>query len=225
MPFIELDDRRLTYNIKTMKRKDIALKIDNNNLQVITPKNKLTEMNNFLFNKKDWINNYIDKEGIFLLGGHILHLGYKKPLTVAINKDEKNERMELTDDTFIIFAQNEGDYTLKKIITQWLKKEAYDLISQRIEKYKLIIGVKPNKVEIDKLFNRWASCSNFGNMKFHYKCAMLPKQIIDYVVVHELCHLHYFSHSKEYWDLVDKIMPDYLIHKEWLEEHGKIIMQ
>jgi predicted metal-dependent hydrolase len=70
------------------------------------------------------------------------------------------------------------------------------------------------------LGNRWGACSPKGNLSFHWKCLMAPATVIDYIIVHELCHLHHLDHSEAFWNEVDKILPDYPARKEWLRKHG-----
>lgn len=95
-----------------------------------------------------------------------------------------------------------------------------DLISQRVAYYAPKVGVTPRAIDVRELGHRWASCSPSGNLAFHWKCMMAPPTIIDYIVVHELCHFHYLDHTDAFWNEVDKIMPDYRERKEWLKRNG-----
>jgi len=93
-------------------------------------------------------------------------------------------------------------------------------IRKRVEYYAPKVGVQPADVDIRDLGNRWASCSPSGALAFNWKCMMAPQTIIDYVVVHELCHFHYSDHTNAFWNEVDKVIPDYRERKEWLRKHG-----
>ena len=68
--------------------------------------------------------------------------------------------------------------------------------------------------------SRWGSCSSKHNLNFNWKLILAPPQALDYVVVHELCHLHEFNHSLRFWRLVESQMPDYEAWKKWLKIHG-----
>lgn len=81
-------------------------------------------------------------------------------------------------------------------------------------------GVTPGDVAVRELGNRWASCSPSGDLAFHWKVMMAPATVVDYVVVHELCHLRHRDHSEAFWNEVDKVMPDYGERKEWLRKNG-----
>jgi predicted metal-dependent hydrolase len=67
---------------------------------------------------------------------------------------------------------------------------------------------------------RWGSCSKKGNLNFNWKLIMSPPWVIDYVVIHEICHLRHLNHSKEYWALVEYYMPEYKSAREWLKKNG-----
>lgn len=93
-------------------------------------------------------------------------------------------------------------------------------IIERVRYYAPKVGVEAGAVEVKDLGYRWASCSKSGDLAFHWKCMMAPMSIIDYIVVHELCHLHHRDHTTEFWNEVDKILPDYRQRKATLREIG-----
>lgn len=93
-------------------------------------------------------------------------------------------------------------------------------IIQRVNYYAPKVGVTPQDMNIRELGNRWASCSPGGNLAFHWRCMMAPQTIIDYIVVHELCHFHHLDHTDAFWNEVDKVIPSYAERKEWLRVHG-----
>ncbi|MEA3212930.1 MAG: hypothetical protein QOE70_5987 [Chthoniobacter sp.] len=93
-------------------------------------------------------------------------------------------------------------------------------ISERVDYFAPKVGVQPTGVDVRELGHRWASCSPAGRLAFHWKCMMAPPTIIDYIVVHELCHRHHLDHTEAFWNEVDKVMPAYRERKEWLRVHG-----
>ncbi len=94
------------------------------------------------------------------------------------------------------------------------------LLPDRVAYFAEKVGVSPKSVEVKELGHRWASFSPAGRIAFHWKCMMAPLRIIDYIIVHELCHAHHRDHSETFWNEVDKVMPDYQERKEWLKFHG-----
>ncbi len=93
-------------------------------------------------------------------------------------------------------------------------------IGQRVRYFAPKVGVAARRAAVRDLGNRWASCSPKGNIAFHWKCMMAPLTIIDYIVVHELCHLHYLDHTQAFWNEVDKVLPNFRERKEWLKKYG-----
>lgn len=93
-------------------------------------------------------------------------------------------------------------------------------IGHRMNYYAPKVGFTPREVDVRELGNRWASCSPSGNLAFHWKCMMAPQTIIDYIVVHELCHFHHLDHTDAFWNEVDKVLPNYGERKEWLRKNG-----
>ena len=90
------------------------------------------------------------------------------------------------------------------------KEVARLLVLQRIARFNAFYQFNINRVSIKNTKSRWGSCSKKGNLNFNYKIALLPAELADYVIVHELCHLGEFNHSKKFWDLVAKTIPNYL---------------
>lgn len=100
-------------------------------------------------------------------------------------------------------------------------KEARKLFTERTNHYAPIVGVTYNRIAIKSQKTRWGSCSSKGNLNFNYLLYFAPLEILDYVVVHELCHRKEMNHSKAFWALVEKVIPDYKERRKWLREHGK----
>ncbi|MCK5510672.1 M48 family metallopeptidase [Candidatus Parcubacteria bacterium] len=100
------------------------------------------------------------------------------------------------------------------------KNRALALISERIEYFNKDYNLSFNKISIKNQKTRWGSCSQKRNLNFNYKIVYLPKEMADYIIVHELCHLKEFNHSKRFWNLVAKALPDYLEIKKRLRKEG-----
>ncbi len=89
------------------------------------------------------------------------------------------------------------------------KEDSYNLILERVNYFNEIYQYNYNVINIKNQKTRWGSCSKKGNLNFNYKILFLPEKVRDYIVVHELCHLKEFNHSKKFWNLVAKSFPDY----------------
>lgn len=100
------------------------------------------------------------------------------------------------------------------------RQTALDLVRRRLEYYNNIYKFAFNKIRIKSQQTCWGSCSRRRNLNFNFRLAFLPEHIVDYVVVHELCHLGEFNHSGRFWDLVARAIPDYLNIKEELKKYS-----
>lgn len=113
-------------------------------------------------------------------------------------------------------ALGKADELLKAMYRQL----GYERLPGLIERYASRIGVKPGKLRVWDLHNRWASCSVAGNLNFHWSVMTLPLDVLEYLVAHELVHLKHRNHSKEFWGEVEKIFPNWKIATEWLRVNG-----
>ena len=105
-----------------------------------------------------------------------------------------------------------------------LAEEALRYIPERVSYYAQQLGVRPGKITIRNQKTRWGSCSVKGNLNFNCLLMLAPKEVIDSVVVHELCHLIEMNHSAKFYEHVLSVFPDYHRHHAWLKENGPEIM-
>ena len=108
--------------------------------------------------------------------------------------------------------------TCEKVIA--LADEALKVIPERVEYFAKVIGVTYGKITVRNQKTRWGSCSSKGNLNFNCLLMLAPPEVLDYVVVHELCHRKQMNHSKAFWLEVEKVLPDYKEARKWLKEEG-----
>jgi len=109
---------------------------------------------------------------------------------------------------------------IKRRLIEWYKKEARTKYKERVEHYRKKLGVSYNKIFIRDQKTRWGSCSSKGNLNFNWRLIMAPLSIMDYIVVHELVHLIHPNHGRDFWKLVESVIPDYKEKKQWLRING-----
>ena len=117
---------------------------------------------------------------------------------------------------------------VKKLTAEEIKtlaEQALKLIPQRVAYFARQVGVTYGRITIRNQKTRWGSCSSKGNLNFNCLLMLAPTEILDYVVVHELCHRKEMNHSKAFWTEVEKVLPDYRQSVQWLKENGNQIMQ
>lgn len=153
-------------------------------------------------------------------GEGFLYLGRAYRLLLVADQEEplmlKNGRFTLRRD---LVEQGEIE-AAKTAFRQFYISRGAERIAGRVAYFAPKVGVDPAGLEIRELGHRWATCSPSGKLAFHWKCMMAPQTIIDYIVVHELCHFHERDHTDAFWNEVDKVMPDYRERKEWLRKNG-----
>lgn len=101
------------------------------------------------------------------------------------------------------------------------RKSAREIFEKRVAYYHTITGGNYTSITIRDQRSRWGSCSSRGTLSFNYRLVFAPAKVLDYVVVHELCHLTHMNHSKDFWNMVASVMPEYKVYKTWLKEHGQ----
>lgn len=106
-----------------------------------------------------------------------------------------------------------------------LQKAAEEVFLQRSEYFANLLNVHFSRITIREQKTRWGSCSSNRNLSFNWKLMLAPPEILDYVVVHELCHLKEMNHSPAFWHEVEQILPDYAHRKKWLKDNGWKLMQ
>ena len=105
-----------------------------------------------------------------------------------------------------------------------LAQKAKTVIPERVAYYAAIVGVTYDKITIRSQRTRWGSCSSQGNLNFNCLLMLAPENVLDYVVVHELCHRKEMNHSPKFWAEVERVLPDYRQSKRWLKENGQALM-
>jgi len=103
-----------------------------------------------------------------------------------------------------------------------LKPQAFSLAKRKVDHWNRFYGFEYNRINIKNQTTRWGSCSKKGNLNFNYKIVKLGERLVDYLVVHELCHLKEFNHSEKFWALVAKTIPEYKACRKELKNHGRI---
>ena len=244
--FIKIGDNEIPYIIKeSSKAKNIRLVIDNNGLYIVKPKRvAIGEVDRVLKDKISWISKHYEKlleskkcvpERRWVTGETLLYLG--QSYTLNITEHNKIKDHDLSDikkgiisvnfdgDAFNILmdekaAGEERKILVEGIIKRWYRKAADSVICGRLEHYCSITGLRHKAVRFKEQKTRWGSCSKAGNLNFNWKLVMAPLWVVDYVVLHEVCHLRHLNHSKDFWMMVEYYMPQYKKAQEWLKKNG-----
>ena len=105
-----------------------------------------------------------------------------------------------------------------------LRERAKSVLAQRTAYFARQVGVTYGRITVRDQKTRWGSCSQTGNLNFNFRLILAPLEVLDYVVVHELCHRRQMNHSAQFWQEVAQVLPDYRERKAWLTENGWRLM-
>lgn len=114
-----------------------------------------------------------------------------------------------------------AEYKRLQNLEKRYRDSARKLFTSRVEYYVQMTGGCYTSITIRDQKSRWGSCSSRGTLSFNYRLIFAPIKVLDYVIVHELCHLTHMNHSKNFWNMVASVMPEYKIYQNWLKDHGQ----
>jgi predicted metal-dependent hydrolase len=131
---------------------------------------------------------------------------------------EQDVPLKFKNGYFLLLEQAVKD--APEFFKQFYKTKLQKKLSERLKLHQAKTKHLPSDVKVMELQNRWGSCTAKGVLNFHWKCAMLPMSVLDYVIVHELAHLEHPNHSPAFWRSVEKVMPNFEEPKNWLKFNG-----
>lgn len=232
--YLEFD---LEIHRKNMKR-NISMTIKPlKPIRIVTGKTvPLRRIEEFIFEKRKWImkhqakfsevaNEYLKND--LSEGDQYLFLGAKKTFRVSPTLLKKSFVAIEGDFLQLYFPTNEWSAHLKQknhldsrdLVLKFYRREAEKIILQRFQHWVAKSGLKPAGISFRNQKTRWGSCSSKGRINFNWRLVGAPIDVIDYVIVHELCHLEYMNHSDNFWSLVGMIYPNYQQAEQWLKQH------
>ena len=209
-------NKNIEINIIKSNIKNVYIHIKDNKVIIKAPKklsnNKILEIVN---SKKDWIYEKIDnlKGSIINDGSKIYILGKQYILNIYFMKDTE-EKIQISEGNLIvILSENRKNKNNTEIINELIsnlyKKIAEKEVSMAMALVTRVVGIKPNKYRIKKLKTAWGTCTSNKNITINSELMKYDREVIQYVVLHEICHLRYMNHSNDFWNMVEKYMSNY----------------
>lgn len=233
---IQAGDKDIKYIVTRSSRKTIGITIDKNGLVKVTSPYRVSEsyINELLHKKSSWIQKKIaeleceaakaSSPKRFVNGEAFLYLGKVFELKICRNSNCKKATIKLDGKNIVIDVPLSCDAdSIKKTLRLWYVEQFKDIASERINYYSSTIGVFPRKVTIREQKTRWGSCSSKGNINLNWKLIMASLEVLDYVIVHELCHMIVMNHSEEFWKIVGDYSPQYKNYRVWLKHNGDML--
>ena len=180
------------------------------------------DIENFIQNKKEWIETTlkkieIAKENKNNLKENIIRILSKKIEKKIIESDL--ERIRLTDTSIYIYSKDIDNTKIEKKILEWKVEKLKVILDEYLTKYTKLLNKNINYYQIKKLSSAWGIYHKRENyISFNFDLIEKDIECIEYVVLHELCHIFYMNHQKDFWALVEKYMPDYKARRKKLKD-------
>jgi len=220
--------KQISYTvIRRPRRKTASIVIrPDNRIEVLAPSRMPARLiDEFIQQKSVWIHKklhfnrtvraeYVAKT--FQAGEQFYLLG--KPYTLSLQQGKR--AIQLNGHELLVSHPAPQPATIGRQISRWYCQQAEAHFKDRSLFFATIIGIQPQLVGVKAYKSRWGSCHHDGRIYFNWRLIMAPEHVIDYVMVHELCHLIHANHSKDFWALVQSVFPAYRDAKNWLKING-----
>jgi len=162
-------------------------------------------------------------ESEFVSGESLTYLG--RNYRLKVRRIEALDKVKLIGNRFNVeipegLSREVERKRIRELLAEWYMKHARERIQERVNWYAPKLDVVPKDIIIKEQGKRWGSCTTKGVVNFNWRVIMAPMSIVDYVVVHELCHLRSPNHSIEYWEIFASVLPDYSERRNWLKRYG-----
>lgn len=223
---IEMDfSKTLNYELVRAKIKNMYILIRNGKVIVKVPKAiSDNRIRNFINSKEEWINKKLKefekksfKEKSYVSGEVFKVLGNDYTLNIEYGDFEKASVNLNNGYINICVSENCETVKIKELIEKMYYKIALMIVDKSVNMWKNILKIAPDVVVIKKLKTAWGKCNSKGKITINPDLMKYDQRVVDYVVLHEFCHLRYMNHSKDFWNMVSKYMPDYKLLRNELK--------
>lgn len=155
-------------------------------------------------------------EKVYEPGEIFLYLGVQVPIMIMENRDRPKDYVRFENNRIDIYVKDQSEDAIRRALASFYHRKCKELVRASIKRYQPEFKVKPRSVSIVEDEKNWGTCDSNRELRFNWKLAMAPTEVIDYIVVHEMCHLVHMNHDRSFWRLVGKILPDYEARSRWL---------
>ncbi|MDC0551670.1 M48 family metallopeptidase [Amylibacter sp.] len=218
--------------IRTDRVKSASIDVEDNLVKVTVPKNLSDErIEELIKGRILWIKQklalqataIISKPKEYVDGEAFAYLGRNYRLKCANGSEES---VKLKSGYLNVTTKNgkRNSEHLKAVVEQWYRTKALSRLIDKTRRYSAILKVEPTSINLKDYKAMWGSCSPKGVVSYNWRIILAPHKIVDYIVVHELCHLIEPNHSSKYWKQVRSVIPDYENSKEWLKNNGSSLL-
>lgn len=220
-------NKSLEYNVTYKKRKTLSINI-NAYGQVTVEAPRGTEEKviiQLLENNWEWLLDKVNERKLRLNGSYekvyddgekFLYLGKSYPIIISEDTTLTKDKVTFENNQLYIYVKTLEEDRMKQALKRFYYQKCKALVEGRIRFYQKNFKEKPRGIRIVDDSTTWGTCNSKYELTFNWKLAMAPMEVIDYVVVHEMCHMVHLNHDRSFWRLVGKIIPNYEERQNWL---------
>jgi len=225
-------DFNFEYSVTRRKRKTVSLIVEPTGVVRILAPLRFSDKNitALLQEKQSWV---LEKLRIvksstivppdFLEGTELDYQGKMYAIKYEPVIRKSDECIAILHDQILIFSRSFEKEVVKKSIESWYKKEATLKIQESVLAMQKRMDKLPTKISVKTQKKRWGSCTSKGHILLNWRLILAPQEVLDYVILHELCHLYFMDHSPKFWAKVSEFDPKYKEKRDWLKRNGHII--
>lgn len=222
---ILINNESLDYQLIKKSKKTLSLKISENGLVVSAPLfMSEKKINQLVISKIKWIKKKLEliepqKNKLFIKNRVSFDLLGKE---IKITLLDGNNKIEWVDENNlkIFFKDQDDQKKLKTFFIKWLKEIALDYFSQRAYEISKLYAIPSNSILLSNAKSRWGTCNSKTEVRINWRLIQADPYVIDYVICHEFAHLTHMNHSRNFWNLVEKLCPNYKLAENYLKNKG-----
>jgi predicted metal-dependent hydrolase len=235
MPDLRYGQQKTSYKVVRSARRTLAVTVSPEGVVLVRAPYHTSEQRvaEFAEGLKPWIFRHLaryEQQGSgrrFVSGESLLYLGKKYMLRV-VEGDTEDSGVVLTASRLRVTVNPDMTEEAKKeavaaALKDWYRVQAETVLPERLRRISSLMGASPAGVKIKTQLRRWGSCSVKGVIALNWQLVMAPIEVIDYVIVHELCHLKIPNHQRRFWEYVAGYAPEYKKMRKWLRLNGHAI--
>ena len=229
---VKFGTKEIEFSIEFKNRKTTSISVEPpNNILVVAPlEMKEEEVKEIVKSKGTWIvqklfefrnieSKKVNRE--FVNGESFMYLGRNYSLQIHVDETiQNNSFVKLYRGKFHVYVKEKDDKLIKAAMEAWYREKTKEQVKKRIKYYQKFFNKKPTEIKVKEQKKRWASCTLNDELLFNWRCVMAKSTSLDYIVVHEMCHMYHKNHSHEFWNLLSSVMSDYEVRKDWLRDYG-----
>ena len=229
---VKYGTKNIEFNVEFKNRKTMSISVEPpKKITVVAPvgtsekeikesvKSKGAWIVQKLFEFRNIESKRVNRE--FVNGESFMYLGRNYSLQIHVDENLQNgSSVKLFRGKFHVYVKEKNDELIKKAMEAWYREKTDEQVKKRIKYYQKFFNKEPSAIKVKEQKKRWASCTSNNELLFNWRCVMAKSTALDYIIVHEMCHMYYMNHSQEFWNLVASIIPDYEVRKDWLRDYG-----